>query len=632
MLWVDSVSIQGQGRPMRPVARVLLAAVCVVPLGGVPAVAAAAVPPGPVFDDGQAQPVFDPTDVVRESLWVQAPVDSDADGRDDEVYVEVVRPRATEQGLQVPVVYTASPYFAGGNDVTNHDVDVERYMPPAPGHSGSRRTAAGDERLAAAGVDPTATGGPGALPITSRYETYFLARGYAMVYAESIGTGLSTGCPTIGDRAETVGAKSVVDWLNGRAPAHDVGGQPVSAGWATGKVGMMGVSYNGTLPNAVATTGVPGLEAIVPISAISSWYDYYRTDGAVVAPGTFQGEDLDVLAEYVYTRADREICRPVIDMLAREQDRVTGDYSPLWAARDYLLDVRGVRAAVLEAHGLNDWNVKTKQAAQWYEALKRQGTPHKIWWHQFGHRDPYLINRDDWLRTLNRWFTRYLYGVENGVEAEPRATVQREDLSWTTEAEWPAPGSAEATLWPRPGGTASGGLTPHGPPLGPDAAEGLTDDATVTAEALAAEPSSPHRLVYLSQPAAASLRFSGTVRVGLQMSFDRPAANVTALLVDRAPDGSQQTITRGWTDPQNRYALDRSSPIHPGQRYDIEVDMQPDDYILQPGHRLGLVLLSSDYDYTLRPQPGAGLTVYLPQTRLVLPAVGGRSAVLDALG
>ena len=629
---------------MRSVSRVLLVAACVVPLSGVPAAATAApVPPGPVFVDGQAQPVFDPADVVRESLWVRAPVDSDADGQDDEVYVEVVRPRATEQGLRVPVVYQASPYYSGGNDITNHDVDVELYVPPAPGRSGapggrggSRRTAADDERLVAAGVDPAArtgtAGGPGALPITSRYETYFLARGFAMVYAESLGTGQSTGCPTSGGRNETVGAASVVDWLTGRAPARDVDGRPVSAGWTTGKVGMMGVSYNGTLPNAVATTGVPGLEAIVPIAAISSWYDYYRADGAVVAPGTFQGEDLDVLAEYVYTRADREICRPVIDLLASLQDRVTGDYSPFWAERDYLRDVAGVRAAVLEAHGLNDWNVKTKQAAQWYAALRRQGTPHKIWWHQFGHRDPFLINRDDWLRTLNRWFTRYLYGVRNDVESEPRATVQREDLSWTTEAEWPAPGSADATLWPRPGGASTGGLTPAGPPLGPEVAERLTDDATITAETLAAAPSSPHRLAYLSQPAAAALRFSGTVRVALQMSFDRPAANVTALLVDRAADGSQQVVTRGWTDPQNRYGIDRTSPIHPGQRYDIEVALQPDDYLLAPGHRLGLVLVSSDYDYTLRPRPGAGLTVYLPATRLVLPAVGGRAAVVDALG
>ena len=61
---------------------------------------------------------------------------------------------------------------------------------------------------------------------------------------------------------------------------------------------MIGTSYNGTLPIAVASTGVEGLEAIVPISAISDWYDYYRANGMVRARRAgFQGEDLDVLAD-----------------------------------------------------------------------------------------------------------------------------------------------------------------------------------------------------------------------------------------------------------------------------------------------------------------------------------------------
>ena len=44
---------------------------------------------------------------------------------------------------------------------------------------------------------------------------------------------------------------------------------------------MIGKSYDGTLANAVAATGVQGLETIVPISAISSWYDYKRSNGVV---------------------------------------------------------------------------------------------------------------------------------------------------------------------------------------------------------------------------------------------------------------------------------------------------------------------------------------------------------------
>lgn len=588
---------------------------------------AGATTPVPVFRDGQAQPVFDPREVIREEIWVRAPVDSDHDGRDDEVHAVVVRPRATELGLRVPVVYEMSPYYAGGNDVANHDVDVELWYPGRP-NTGRQGAVAGTAD--AAETPRSAALGPAPAIGSPRYEEYFLARGFALVFAESLGSGGSTGCPTSGGRNETIGARAVVDWLNGRASARDTAGAPVRAGWTTGKVAMMGVSYNGTLPNAVATTGVRGLEAIVPIAAISSWYDYYRADGAVVAPGTFQGEDTDVLARYVLTRANRQVCEPVIESLTRDQDRLSGDYSAFWAERDYLRDVAGVRAAVLAVHGLNDWNVKTQQVAQWYAALRQHGVAHKIWLHQYGHRGPLGLREAQWLVTLNRWFSRYLYGVPNGVEHEPRATIQREDLSWTDEADWPAPGTRPVPLRPTAGGAVAGGLVPLGRPdagaadgSGVPVVESLTDDASMTAEVLAAAAESPHRLSYDTEPVGTAVRISGTVRAELRMSFDRPAANVTALLVDRAPDGVVRVITRGWTDPQNRGSVARTEAVLPGQWYQLNLSMQPDDYVLAAGHRFGLVLLSSDHDYTLRPSAGTGLSVDLTGTRLMLPVVGG---------
>lgn len=554
----------------------------------------------PVFVDGQAQPVYDPSDVVREDVWVDAGVDSDHDGVEDVVHVEIVRPRETDHGLRVPVVYQASPYYAGGNPVTNHNVDRELYVPTRP-----------------------------FAEITWHYQDYFLARGFAVVYAESLGTGQSTGCPTTGGENETLGAKSVIDWLNGRARARDANGTEVNADWTTGRTAMMGVSYNGTLPNAVATTGVEGLETIVPIAAISSWYDYYRENGAVVAPGGYQGEDADVLAEYVYTRADREICRPVIERLEAAQDRLTGDYSEFWHERNYLDDVHKVDASVLAVHGLDDWNVTVSQVAKWYEALAEHGVERKIWLHQSGHTDPYALHKKEWLTTLNRWFSHYLYGIDNGVGEEPRATVQREDGSWTEEADWPAPGTRDATLWLRSGGDGRGGLATV-PARGRPAFEWLTDDAREKVEDLVDAPSSEHRLSYATEAARTPVRISGTPSVRLRLMFDRPAANVTAVLVDRAPDGSFHVITRGWADPQNRNSEWRTQPVRPGVPYWLSFELQPQDYVLAEGHRLEFVLLSSDHDFTLRPSPGTGVGLEVTKSEVTLPVVGGQATVREA--
>ncbi|WP_016700542.1 Xaa-Pro dipeptidyl-peptidase [Actinoalloteichus spitiensis] len=618
---------------MRRGRAVLLAAAVALPLAGAVPANAGQRPDGdapveaadgaaPVFRDGVAQPVFDPAEALRESLHVRAPVDSDRDGVDDEMYVEVVRPAATADGLQVPVVYFVSPYFSGGNPMRFHDVDVELYVPgaAAPGRAAVVTRSGGAEQPAAA-----------APRIRSAYEDFLLARGYGVVYAESLGTGRSTGCPTSGGENETVGARAVVDWLNGRAEGVDADGNAVTADWATGSVGMMGVSYNGTLPNAVAATGVEGLDAIVPIAAISNWYDYYRADGAVVAPGGYQGEDLDSLAEYVYTRSDREICREVIAELTERQDRVTGDYSEFWDERNYLNHAHQVEAAVLAVHGLSDWNVKTRQVAQWYEALARHDVPRQIWLHQAGHVDPLGLRREEWLEALNRWFTRYLHKVPNGVEDQPRAVLQREDGSWVEEADWPAPGAEPVALHPWPGGSAVGTLTARGAVPGERTVERLVDDATRPAAELVDAPRSGNRLSYTTAPVRQPVRLSGTPHVELLAAFARPAANLTAVLVDRAPDGTNRAITRGWVDPQNREDIASTQPITPGEFYRVDVQLQAHDHVLPTGHSLGLVVLSSDRDYTLRPAPGAGIAVDLTDTRLVLPVVGGADAVEAAL-
>lgn len=573
----------------------------------------------PVFTDGMAQPVYsaDPADWVVQELWVTSDVDSDHDGRLDKVHFDVTRPAETEEGLDVPVVYEASPYYAGGNPITNHDVDHELYAPTRPGQGWPGSKHWGRQSESRRDVGPSV--------ISSRYTSTWVPRGFAVVHAESLGSGGSEGCPTSGGANETAGAKAVVDWLNGRATAVDADGNQVAADWTTGQVGMLGTSYNGTLPNAVASTGVEGLEAIVPVSAISSWYDYYRAGGAVVAPGGYQGEDTDVLAEYVYTRDDRDICRPVIDSLTAQQDRLTGDYSDFWAERDYLRDADNVEAATLVAHGLQDENVKTRHAAQWYEALKANGVPHKIYWHQGGHGG--MPPAD----VLNRWFTRYLYDVDNGVEDEPRAIIQREDGQLQTYAEWPLPASevVDVSLGAR-GDAATGELTlqrHRGKPV----YETFTDIPTQNVEELASAPDSEHGLVYTTPALSEAVHVSGVPHGRLRFKLGQPAANITLGLVDLAPDGTvTRVITRGWRDPQNRRSLRDTQVIKPGTPYRLDVTMQAGDYVFAEGHRIGLVVMQTDEDFTIRPPAGNVLALDTRST-LRLPVVGGRQALADAI-
>lgn len=122
------------------------------------------------------------------------------------------------------------------------------------------------------------------------------------------------------------------------------------------------------------------------------------------------------------------------------------------------------------------------------------------------------------------------------------------------------------------------------------------------------------------------------MKTDLSLSFDKPAANVTAVLLDRAPDGTAKVITRGWTDPQNRRDPARTDPITPGENYKVEVELVAKDYLLAAGHKIEFLVASSDHDYTLRPKPGAGVSVELNRSSLVLPVAGGKPALRAAFG
>ena len=581
--------------------------------------------------NGTTQPIYDFSQAIEQEVWIQTSLDTDHNGEPDKVAVLISRPRETETlGCDVPVVFEHSPYRKDvWGDVPYPSVLVDDLPQNDLEHPGA--LAAPNSRETGRPVPDL----PGSL------DNYYVPRGYGVVLGMSIGTADSDGCPTSGDQAETLGTKAVIDWLNGRASGFDANGNPVSADWTNGDVGMTGVSYNGTLPNMVATTGVEGLKTIIPVSAISNWYEYYRANGLVRAPGTFQGEDLDILAQFTAgeTRATGT-CEDEIADITQKQDRNTGDYSPFWRQRDYLPDAGRVKASVFVVHGLNDWNVMTNNFAAWWDKLAQAGVTRKIWLHQGGHGGPgnnatyTLPGGQSWTyrQTENRWFDHELMGIDNGIMGEPRAIVQREDRSYTTYSDWPAPDAQPVRLR----FTSSDATSPGGLIIGdaqPRAQQSFVDEGrTIGPAQLVASPdtANPNRLVYRSPELSQSVRLSGRPSVRLRMAIEnRNDANLTAYLVDYGAAGSSAApfvVTRGWMDPQNRTGWDHTVAVPQGQMNSYDWTFEPKDYIFPAGHRIGVVIFSSDQEYTLLPRGGTELTVSPGQSSVLLPIVGGEGA------
>ncbi|EAZ80394.1 Xaa-Pro dipeptidyl-peptidase [Algoriphagus machipongonensis] len=580
----------------------------------------------PIFENGEAQIIpelKDSSNWIRTDLWVETEFDTDGDGKKDRMHVDVTRPKQTEtEGLKLPVIYASSPYYAGtaGNAPIFWDVKHELGAPAPPRNK----------------FEVVRTGGR---PIISNSEIMqWVPRGYIVVHSSSPGTGLSQGSPTVGGDNESLAPKAVIEWLTGKDNGYTTpdGNEKVSAYWSTGKVGMTGTSYNGTLPLAAATTGVEGLEAIIPIAPNTSYYHYYRSNGLVRSPGGYLGEDIDVLYDFIHSGDESKRAysnKTVRDTeMAQGMDRATGDYNDFWAGRDYLNDMEPMKAALLMSHGFNDWNVMPEHSYRIYDAARAKGIPAKIYYHQNGHGGPPPFSM------MNRWFTRYLHGVENGVEEEPKAWIVREQderSNPTPYADYPNPQASPVNFYLSPGAPATGGMGLENMTTGKQ--ETLVDNYSFPGSALAQADYTEHRLLYLSPVLKAPIHISGISTIKVKLASSKPAANLSVWLVSlpwtegRNSKITDNIITRGWADPQNHASIRKGEPLVPGKFYEVSFDLQPDDQIIPAGQQIGLMIFSSDAEYTILPKPGTELTIDLNGTVLTLPVVGGKATVEKAL-
>ena len=599
----------------------------------------------PIFKDGEAQIVeafSDADNWIRHDLWVETEFDTDGDGKLDRMHVSVTRPQQTKtEGLKLPVVYVSSPYFAG---VAQGGKELFWGVKHELGEMGKEPKRVEVQRY-------------GQRPIISNsHIRTWVPRGYIVVHSSSPGTGLSQGSPTVGGKNESLGPKAVIDWLCGRGKGFTspYGTDPVEAFWSTGKVGMTGTSYNGTIPLAAATTGVEGLEAIIPIAPNTSYYHYYRSNGLVRAPGGYQGEDIDVLYDFIHSGGEEMIPnknymkdnpnskefirkRDYNNLTVRDNellkgmDRITGDWNDFWAGRDYLLQMKPMKAALLMSHGFNDWNVMPEHSYRIAMKAKEMGLPTQIYYHQNGHGGPPPM------KMRNRWFTRYLHGIQNGVENDAKAWIVREEddrREPTPYKDYPNPDATDVTLHLQTGGTNTGGLSAEFSKT--KAKETLVDDSSITGKKLAAIASSKNRLIYATPILKEDLHISGLPKVTVRIASSKPAANLSIWLVslpwnsDKNARITENIITRGWADLQNYKSISKGKPLKPGKFYEMTFDLQPDDQVIKKGQQIGLMIFSSDTEFTLLPKPGTELTVDLDKTKLMLPIVGGNQAFKKA--
>jgi X-Pro dipeptidyl-peptidase len=256
---------------------------------------------------------------------------------------------------------------------------------------------------------------------------------------------------------------------------------------------------------------------------------------------------------------------------------------------------------------------------RFYEQAKKMGLPAKIYYNQLSHGYPPPL----WM--MNMWFTKYLHGVNNGVEKLADAwIVPKGEREAKAQSAFPNPKAKAQRFYPSPAHSNTGMLTRE-----VKATEKLTftDDANLTAIQLLSAKNEQNRLLFwsnLNKP----MHLSGTGRIQIQVSSSKAAANLSVYLIAVPQDAQLNKlkiedviVNRAWADPQNHAALDKSAALEPGKFYDLTFNFQPDDQIVPAGYKLGLLIFSSDPEFTLKPKKGTQLSVNLSETWIELMVV-----------
>ena len=635
----------------------------------------------PLFFNGKAQPVFDTTKLIREVVYVEAPLDTDHDGQRDLLKTEILRPTVTS-GFKVPVLYTASPYNQGTNDEAEvmHNVDIPLAEKPVTDLSEADITSTYQEpelpNPRPVLSETTETEQTFSREFSYTLNDYMLARGFAVVYAAGIGTRESDGVRTCGSVEETVSTVAIIEWLTGQRQAftNKLDNRAIKATWSNGNVAMTGKSYLGTLATAAATTGVSGLKTIISEAAISSWYDYYRENGLVVAPAACQGEDADVLAELCLSRkkdaADyttiQNYFSEVMDKLAIGQDRESGNYNQFWDERNYLNQVQNIKANIIMVHGLNDWNVKPRQVEQLWQALRPSPVVKKLFLHQGKHIYINNFRSLDFTDMMNLWLSNQLYDVENGAETLiPNVTIQDnlDAETWHTFDDWADSDSpVQSYHFQQDKLTQSVTSDEHQSVTFKD---DLPDDifnAYVTNNNLWERDlistketnMAENRVQLVTDSFTERLFLSGSAHVKLSVSAGQTKGLISCMLIDygeanrlnevptvlgrksldtgfhwREDDLVEFTksststpwkmISKGHINLQNRTNRYQNDSVLPGTFNTVEFDLQPTAYQVEKGHQLGLVIYATDFGMTLRNNDSDIYTINLANSRLKVP-------------
>ncbi|RIK38917.1 MAG: X-Pro dipeptidyl-peptidase [Chloroflexi bacterium] len=450
-------------------------------------------------------------------------------------------------------------------------------------------------------------------------------------------------------------------FVNERKDGFDTLEWLASEPWSDGNVGMFGGSYVGLTQWQAALNNHPALKAIVPVVTASNYHAGWTYQGGAFELQFNVSWILTALALNTAMRAnpgglssaaaqaiidDHDAMKQAFERLPLTSAGTSFEnyatyyddwvnhpsYDEFWKALDVRQGYENMQVAALNIGGWHDiflsgtienftgMRASSPAAANqrlllgpWNHGGMRAGNPIGDW--NFGMRSTgaYIDEGNIHLR----WYDRFLRGLENGVDDEPRVRlwVMGADY-WRTENEWPLARTDWQNWYFHSQGKANslngdGVLSRDEPgdeppdsfvynprnPV-PTAGGGLCCNSVFAfggPQDQRAVESREDVLVYSTPVLQEAIEVTGPVKVVLHASSSAPDTDFTAKLVDVHPCGYARILTDGIIRARYRNSMSEPSLITPGEIVTYEIDLWSTSNSFEPGHQIRVEISSSNF-------------------------------------
>ncbi len=427
---------------------------------------------------------------------------------------------------------------------------------------------------------------------------WFAGHGYASIRLETRGSQESDGGPmdeyVVQEQDDAVEALA---WI---------AAQP----WCSGTTGMFGMSWGAFSALQVAARRPPSLKAIIPVHGTDDRFmdDIHFKGGCLLTANLSWGW---LYFLYMMRPPDpllvgdewRDIWRERIEKAPSVLEHWTGEQekSAYWRHASVRENYDDIEAATYVMCGWVDGY--SNAAVRMANGIK---APCRTLIGPWAHTYPHIAMpgpQIGFLQEATRWWDRWLKGIDNGMDREPRLTFYMQDPAppatsrpfrdgrWIGTDCWPpretenvryamnpgrldteaAPGAPLTLKSPLANAMSGGEWLPHGvgPELPPDQRE---EDAG--------------SLCFDSAVLEHPIEICGAPIARLRIRTDTRLGNLTLRVCDVAPDGTSSQITYGLLNLAHRNGFDRPEPMEPGAWMDVSIAANDIAQHVPAGHRI----------------------------------------------